>query len=102
MSTTPPLKASELLADPANWTKGSTNYGADDQFPCCMMAAVSRAAGCCKPGLPWSELVAAYEVFEVARERLKAHLGVASPFDWNDADERTHPEVIAALKACDL
>lgn len=87
------MKASDLLADPANWHKGSVNY-ASNVGPCCALGAIRRVYGGFGPA------------FEAARDKLHAHIGgFACGFavsDWNDAPERTHAEVIAALKACDL
>lgn len=82
------MKASDFLADPANWIKGCENY-ASDTGPCCMMGAVNREVhGNMAIAEKW--------------KRLQDYLGVENLTDWNDAPERTHAEVLAALKACDL
>lgn len=89
------------LAEPAHWSKGSANY-CGGSTPYCMMAAVSRHSGRDNPNVSDEAWQIACDAFEDAKERLKAHLGVESPFDWNDLPSTTHAEVIVALKACDL
>lgn len=83
------MKPSDVIANPANWIKGPSNY-ASNFGPCCMMGAVVRVSG------------HGTQKHNEARARLMKHLNVAALAEWNDAPERTHSEVIAALKACDL
>lgn len=89
------MKAHQLLADPANWLKGPANY-CSDIGPCCVMGAVRRVYA---PGMAAADQV---DAFNHARDTLKTYLGVEFLTDWNDAKERTHAEVHAALVACDL
>lgn len=93
------MKPSELLADPKAWTKGA--YGRDkdgddagsfceDAVSWCAAGAINRC--CDNPS-------AAKSLF---REYLQDKFGDRSIPNFNDAPERTHAEVLEALKACGL
>ncbi len=79
-----PLKPSQLLADPAKWGKG---FAHKRPGTFCVMEAIAE----CYP-----------EAMDPACERLCAHVGDSRLTNWNDAPERTHSEILAALVACDL
>lgn len=95
------MKPSELIADPAKWTKGSNaraKNGAE-------IAARSPSA------VKWCVDGALFRCFHSAHSYASAHHKLLRTLfnnnyfaivKWNDAPERTHAEVLAALKACGL
>lgn len=89
------MKAYELLADPTSWLKGPDNYTENDG-PCCVLGALRRVYA---PNIRPTDVD--NETFYNARNKLYNYLGV-SIVDWNDDPQRTHAEVVAALRACDL
>lgn len=84
----------ELLADPARWTKGDSardhrGHGVASIHPdaCCfcVLGAMSRI----------------YEIGTRAYNDAKHRLGLVASFgfaSWNDAPERTHAEVLEAVR----
>jgi hypothetical protein len=85
------LKATrELLSDPARWTQGVYARVGDEQCD-----ELNPFASCfCLSGAFWR--FGADEIHP-ARLRLSGVLGVTNLIAWNDAPERTHNEVLAAL-----
>ena len=96
------MKAHELLATPDRWTKGrfaadTSGHGVAPSNPeatCfCMLGALRR----CYPAL---------EEYLAIRKRLGKWLhetyGISSVVVFNDAEERTHSDVVNVLKELDL
>ena len=77
-------KARELLSDPAHWKKqGSNTLHVENATSFCSWHAVCR--------------VATVDAALKARHSILSTLGFVSfshLFDWNDAPERTHAEVL--------
>lgn len=78
------MKPSDLLADPAAWTKGVTGAG--------RYTIIGALLAVCPD----------FTKFRRAYNMLRAHIGGGSVNVWSNKPARTHAEVIAALKACNL
>lgn len=95
------MKPSELIADPAKWTKGAearnkAGHGVSATSESAVAWCADGALVYCLP-TPFGYSSALQKVTSrILRE------GRYQINDWNDAPERTHAEVIEALKACGL
>lgn len=96
------MKAHELLADEKNWIKGVLSRD-EDGIPC----MPSHPTACC-----WCASGAIMKVYRDpkaqnnAYDTLEAHLlkekHLEGIVNWNDAEERTHQEIISLLKELDI
>lgn len=96
------MKPSELIADPAKWTKGAyarDAKGAKLADNCDPIAVCWCAAGAIERCYPKPTDDRSYSALY---SRLLDHIDSAHVSIWNDAPERTHDEVVSALKACGL
>lgn len=95
-------RAADLIEPEGKWTQGGSYAlsalgnsidSIDPEAACfCAMGAVYRSAGVST----WHK-TGALELVDKARKHLATMLGVAMA-SWNDAPERTQPEVVAALR----
>lgn len=95
------MKPSELIADPAKWTQGA-DARRENLCPC-----YARSEGatmwCAEGALAKCSSGASTAIFAI--QKLTGYLcrqGHLNIVRWNDAPERTHAEVVSALKACGL
>ena len=91
------MKAYELIADPKNWIQGLSSTKNLDGSTCyCALGAIGE---CYRIGV-------SLEKYNYAVKKLANYIRMNSYgwaiVAWNDAPNRTHAEVVAALKACDL
>lgn len=93
------MKAYELLEKPEAWTQGAAARDKEGR----PISPDSLFAVCrCVESVIWKLYP---ENYEEILERLAKFLGLLSWVcipRWNDAPERTHAEIIAALKAVDI
>lgn len=99
------MKPSELLAKPENWTKGSFAKDKHER----LVHPTSQDATCyCLIGalVKCNSLDEVEQVWEHPDMlKIKSKLNTSSPsvvWNWNDAPERTHQEVLDLLKSLDL
>jgi hypothetical protein len=83
-------RAKALIAEPCRWKQ----YGGQVEMPkdrdaFCMMSALLHVTGYTA------------QMFEHARDLLAQAIGIhhVVPYEWQDAPERTHAEVLAAFDA---
>lgn len=70
-----------------------------ENAPCCTLGALRYVSGY-QAALDgdWAECDRTYADYEPATEALLKHLNVPTIAVWNDKDERTQDEVVAALR----
>lgn len=85
------VTARAVLADPAKWGKGVRGENRPDDTYCVMDALYAEPNTRCGDALDACALIKI--TAGETEEYWRAH-GIA---DWNDAPERTHAEVLAAL-----
>lgn len=91
-------RAAELIAEPERWCQGAialskSGFGCDENSPraaqWCVIGAISHAAFLGDMVTHWIDAVHAF----------RRHNRICSSGDWNDRADRTHAEVLAALRA---
>lgn len=90
------MKPSELLSDPAKWSRGFVcqppGVDVDDAVAWCVYGALLK----CRVSVPKATALIQDEI----KRRYPGAKGLIGP--WNDSPKTTHAEMLSVLRACDL